>query len=54
MNRLIAKIVGRPNGNAGGPLSMQTQERQAAYVVTTAESAQCTCPDFCERDHEHD
>jgi hypothetical protein len=21
------------------------------YVVTAAESAPCTCPDFCERDH---
>lgn len=24
---------------------------RAAYVVTTAEQAACTCPDFCERDH---
>jgi hypothetical protein len=21
---------------------------------TTAESAECTCPDFCERDHDND
>jgi len=25
--------------------------RRASYVVTAAESASCTCPDFCERDH---
>ena len=24
------------------------------HVVTAAESAPCTCPDFCERDHEND
>jgi len=25
-----------------------------APVLTTAEVAECTCPDFCERDHERD
>jgi hypothetical protein len=24
------------------------------YVVTTAQSAECTCPEFCERDHDRD
>jgi hypothetical protein len=23
-------------------------------IVTRAESAPCTCPEHCERDHEHD
>ena len=23
-------------------------------VLTTAELAECTCPEFCERDHEND
>jgi hypothetical protein len=23
-------------------------------VACTAETAECTCPDFCERDHEND
>lgn len=23
-------------------------------VLTTAELAECTCPDWCERDHEND
>jgi hypothetical protein len=22
--------------------------------LSTAETAECTCPDFCERDHEND
>jgi hypothetical protein len=26
----------------------------AADEPCTAESAECTCPDFCERDHEQD
>lgn len=25
-----------------------------APVLSTAESAECTCPDFCERDHDRD
>lgn len=25
-----------------------------APVLTTAEKAECTCPDFCERDHDRD
>ena len=33
-------------------------EAEEAYVesgaLTTAELAECTCPDFCERDHDTD
>jgi hypothetical protein len=55
MNKFIAKIVGRPNASsAGGSFSTPTQKRPATYIVTAAESAPCTCPDFCERDHEND
>jgi hypothetical protein len=36
------RIVGRVNGLGGS---------KRAYVVTAAETAPCTCPDFCERDH---
>lgn len=53
MNRFIAKIVHRPNGNGGGATTKQGS-RQGPYIVTKAESAPCTCPDFCERDHETD
>ena len=27
---------------------------QEAYVLCTAETAECTCPEFCERDHDRD
>jgi hypothetical protein len=27
---------------------------RSRYVVTSAESAPCTCPDFCERDHDNE
>ena len=54
MNRFMAKIVGRPNGNRGSATTTHRPQRLAAYVVTKAESAPCTCPDFCERDHEND
>jgi hypothetical protein len=36
------RIVGRDYGVAGSG---------RAYVLTAAETAPCTCPDFCERDH---
>ena len=50
MNRFFAKIVGRPNGNGGSA----AKKPRGPYVVTKAESSPCTCPDFCERDHEND
>ncbi len=28
--------------------------REAGYVSCTAELAECTCPEFCERDHDTD
>jgi hypothetical protein len=61
MNRLLSRIRDRArdglNGNGNGhrgprllgpPVRRETRTR---YVVTAAESAPCTCPDFCERDH---
>jgi hypothetical protein len=29
-------------------------ERPTTDEPCTAESAECTCPDFCERDHDND
>jgi hypothetical protein len=29
-------------------------EPRENYVQCTAETAQCTCPEFCERDHDRD
>jgi hypothetical protein len=53
MDRFIAKIAARPNESGGGRRGTRKQERRG-YVVTRAESAPCTCPDACERDHEND
>jgi hypothetical protein len=39
------RVVGRNNGRP---------RIRAAYVLTAAETAPCTCPDFCERDHENE
>jgi hypothetical protein len=38
------------------PLSatFETDERATVIVLTTAELAECTCPEFCERDHDVD
>ncbi len=40
------------------PLKPQATHAAAAQprptIVTRAESAPCTCPERCERDHEHD
>jgi hypothetical protein len=37
---------------------MEPEERESArasiVVLTTAELAECTCPEFCERDHDRD
>lgn len=33
----------------------QDADRQASVIVlSTAELADCTCPDWCERDHDRD
>lgn len=32
----------------------RSPELPAADAPCTAESAECTCPDFCERDHDND
>ena len=64
MTRFISMLLGRSqgsersNGNGLGHVRTVGPARQSAtrarYVVTAAESAPCTCPDFCERDHEND
>jgi hypothetical protein len=30
------------------------RESRETYVQCTAETAECTCPEFCERDHDRD
>jgi len=63
VTRLLSRLKGRDrlaeqNGNGNGaahaPASTVRRSARAQYVVTAAESAPCTCPEFCERDHEND
>jgi len=59
MNRLLSKIRhsqkdGATNGNGVSHVRVvrgRAAARRSGYVLTAAETAQCTCPDFCERDH---
>ena len=59
MNRLLSKIRYSPkgrgaNGNGVGHVRVvhsRAATRRSSYVLTAAETAMCTCPDFCERDH---
>jgi len=54
MTRLFSRLRDRVrfngNGHANRPRPVHREIRMR-YVVTAAESAPCTCPDFCERDH---
>lgn len=63
VSRLLSRLKGRDrlverNGNGGAPAhasaSATRRSARARYVVTAAESAPCTCPEFCERDHENE
>jgi hypothetical protein len=36
------------------PSPVATEATAANPVECTAETAECTCPDFCERDHDND
>jgi hypothetical protein len=40
----------RPGEPPDGPLPAGMR----VPVLCTAETAECTCPDFCERDHDND
>lgn len=59
MNRLLSKIRHSPKDAAAGDNGVShvrvvrggASTPRSSYVVTAAETAQCTCPDFCERDH---
>jgi len=56
--RTRIQVLDRANGNGNGHarrLSSGVRNvTRARYVVTAAEAAPCTCPDFCERDHQND
>jgi hypothetical protein len=62
MNRLLSKIRHHQKdatGNGGGVdrvrvVRSRSATPRAGYVLTAAETAPCTCPDFCERDHDNE
>jgi hypothetical protein len=62
MNRLLSKLRhGDRTTNGNGVSRVRVAGRnpsrpsaRRAYVLTAAETAPCTCPDFCERDHENE
>ena len=61
MTRLLLRLRDRVRFNGNGhtdssrSVGLPTRcESRMRHVVTAAESAPCTCPDFCERDHEND
>jgi len=61
MKRLLSKFRATQgdvsNGNGVSHVRVLSQapaSPRSAYVVTTAERAPCTCPDFCERDHDNE
>ena len=59
-DRLGSEPILDPNEGGGmTPVTIETKERRetsaaAPVVLTTAELAECTCPEFCERDHDVD
>ena len=62
MNRLLSKIRHSQRdgtGNDNGVSHVRVVHGRAStprsgYVLTAAETAPCTCPDFCERDHDNE
>jgi len=60
MTRLLSRLLGRSrNGTGNGHAELRSvrarsRAGRSRYVLTAAETAPCTCPDFCERDHEND
>jgi len=36
------------------PVALVDGHDRDSYVQCTAETAECTCPEFCERDHDND
>jgi hypothetical protein len=62
MNRLLAKLrpLDQPDAQSADGIRhvrlVAGDEAAPApsYVLSTAETAPCTCPDFCERDHDNE
>jgi hypothetical protein len=44
-------ILTRPASTDREAAPTDPEARRVAYVLSRAETAECTCPGFCERDH---
>lgn len=51
LTRPLARLLRRPSAPA---VRASVAAAASNGVVTRAETAECTCPDACERDHEQD
>ena len=50
-----ALLTNLPSAVAPEPVFLVVvQGPRENYVQCTAETAECTCPEFCERDHDRD
>ena len=50
-----ALLTSLPSSVAPKPVFLAVApEARENYVQCTAETAECTCPEFCERDHDRD
>jgi len=47
----LKALVPDPSPTPSKPLLVALVDRRRSYVKCTAELADCTCPEFCERDH---
>jgi hypothetical protein len=62
VNRLLSKLRhGQRDATANGNgvshvrvVSGRASSPRRGYVLTAAETAPCTCPEFCERDHDNE
>ena len=49
-----AGLAGAVTGLTIGRSLALVHDSRENYVRCTAETAECTCPEFCERDHDRD
>ena len=62
VNRLLSKLrqgqqAQTSNGNGVSHVQVvigRPVVARSSYVLSAAETAPCTCPDFCERDHDNE
>jgi hypothetical protein len=62
VNRLLSKLRQGQKAQTSGDngvshvhlVSGRPAVARSSYVLTAAETAPCTCPDFCERDHDNE